>query len=77
MRKTIYTCYLCNKTFDRKGNYEYHMNRKNPCVIQSTLTRMDILENEKKEMEEKLKNQDKKIIELQEQMKQLLYSKIT
>lgn len=72
MRKTVYTCNLCNKIFDRKGNYEYHINRKNPCVIQPTLTRIDIIENEKKEMEERLKIQDQKIIELQEQMKHLL-----
>ena len=28
-----YKCHRCNKVFNRKSNYEYHVNRKNPCKI--------------------------------------------
>ena len=27
----IYHCENCNKEFNRKSNYERHINRKNPC----------------------------------------------
>ena len=27
----IYTCNICNKTFSQQSNYNYHINRKNPC----------------------------------------------
>ncbi len=27
----LYTCYRCNKEFNQKSNYNYHLNRKNPC----------------------------------------------
>lgn len=37
MKKTtsntmLYKCELCNKIFDRKQAYQYHISRKNPCV---------------------------------------------
>lgn len=31
-----YICSKCNKSFDRKNNYEYHINRKFSCVPQNT-----------------------------------------
>ena len=27
-----YQCNICNKEFSQKSNYEYHTNRKRPCV---------------------------------------------
>jgi hypothetical protein len=27
-----YICYKCNKKFTHKGSYDYHINKKNPCV---------------------------------------------
>ena len=27
----LYKCIKCNKEFKQKSNYNYHINRKNPC----------------------------------------------
>jgi len=34
---TIYKCNICSKTFNRKSNYERHINRKFPCKIDDKL----------------------------------------
>lgn len=67
----IYTCDLCDKSFDRKSNYITHSNRKNPCVAKPTLSRIDILELDKNATEERLKSQDDEIEKLKEQIAQL------
>ena len=28
----LYTCEKCNKTFNKKSNYQSHLNKKNPCI---------------------------------------------
>lgn len=61
-----YVCDNCNKKFDRKSNYETHIKRKNPCA--PTKSRLEKIEEENKIL-------NKKIIELEEQMKQLLQKK--
>lgn len=30
-----YSCEKCGKEFGQKGHYSAHINRKNPCVIES------------------------------------------
>ena len=30
---TLYTCNNCNKEFNRKSTYDYHIGRKNPCKL--------------------------------------------
>jgi hypothetical protein len=34
----IYTCKTCKKTFDQKSNYINHLNRKNPCSIETKMS---------------------------------------
>lgn len=33
----LYTCEKCGKPFNRKSNYEQHLNKKNPCIYQNKL----------------------------------------
>ena len=54
-----YTCNKCNKTFDRKSNYQTHINKKYPCIPPK----------------DKIQELEGKIEELQKQMKQLLQKK--
>ena len=30
-----YTCEKCGKEFNKKGHYTKHLNKKNPCIIDS------------------------------------------
>lgn len=46
-----YSCEKCGKEFNQKGHYTKHLNRKNPCVVESKLK--EILD---KAIEEKLNN---------------------
>lgn len=67
-----YTCHKCNKIFDRKSNYETHINRKKPCIAQKEVDKIQELE---KNMETKLQSQQKEIEKLKEEIKQLLQKK--
>jgi len=51
-----YSCEKCGKEFSQKGHYTRHINKKNPCVIESKVR--EILD---KIVEEKLNNINKKI----------------
>ena len=46
-----YSCEKCGKEFSQKGHYTKHLNRKNPCVVESKVKEM--LD---KVVEEKLNN---------------------
>ena len=46
-----YSCEKCGKTFSQKGHYTKHLNKKNPCVVESKIKEM--LD---KVVEEKLNN---------------------
>lgn len=61
-----FICDKCHKIFDKKSTYKNHLNRKTPCAPSGT--RVDKIEEENKIL-------NKKIIEIQEQMKQLLQKK--
>ena len=47
----IYSCEKCGKEFSQKGHYTKHLNRKNPCVVESKVK--EILD---KVVEDKLEN---------------------
>jgi len=53
----IYSCEKCGKEFKQKGHYTKHLNKKNPCVVESKIKEM--LD---KVVEEKLKELNKKLI---------------
>lgn len=53
-----YSCEKCGKEFSQKGHYTKHLNKKNPCVVESKVKEM--LD---KVVEEKLNNLNKKNIE--------------
>lgn len=59
----VHTCYKCNKTFDKKNSYDYHMNKKFPCA--PTVTRMDDLEEQNKKLVEEMDNLKLKFAELE------------
>lgn len=59
-----YECYKCKKKFNKKSTYEYHINRKYSCIIEEREIKKD-----------KIQELEEKIIEIQEQMKQLLQKK--
>lgn len=66
MRRTFYTCINCDKSFDRKSNYLAHLNRKVPCVLQPiTMNKL------KEETNENLELKDKKINEIENEIKEL------
>jgi len=67
----IYICEKCHKKFNHKGNYEKHVNKKNPCVtieddsnnkidakIDKLIKKVDDLEKSNKELE----NSNKKLV---------------
>ena len=70
----IYVCVDCDKTFDRKSNYETHLNRKNPCILKTiTMSKLEKETNEKLEAQQNKTNELlKKIDDLSEKMEQLL-----
>jgi uncharacterized C2H2 Zn-finger protein len=35
-----YTCEKCGKEFSQKSHYTSHMNKKNPCVVESKINEM-------------------------------------
>lgn len=45
-------CHKCNKKFTHKASYDYHINKKNPCV--PPLDKIQELEEKIKEINEKL-----------------------
>lgn len=67
-----YKCNKCNKTFDRKSNYETHINRKKPCIAKEDIDKIQELE---KNIENKLESQQKEIEELKETINKLLQKK--
>ena len=52
-----FSCEKCGKEFSQKGHYTKHLNKKNPCVVESKVK--EILD---KVIEEKLKELNKKLI---------------
>ena len=73
----LYTCKKCNKEFNNKHNFVYHINRKFPCIydevndikidIKTDNNKIIELEQKNKELEEQniiLQNENKKINEL-------------
>lgn len=61
-----YECYKCKKKFDKKYNYEKHINKKYSCV-----TKVNTVD----QLKEELEIQKEKISELQEQIKVLMNEK--
>lgn len=51
-----HVCSKCNKKFNHKGSYNYHINKKNPCVPP----------------QDKIQQLEKQIFDLQNQMKIIL-----
>lgn len=47
-----YVCQKCDKKFNQKSHYDYHINRKNPCAPSGS--RIDKLEKEIAELKEQL-----------------------
>ena len=35
-----YSCEKCGKEFSQKGHYTKHLNKKNPCVVESKIKEM-------------------------------------
>lgn len=73
-----YQCELCKKTFDRKYNYNLHLNRKFPCIgnsIRPALTRLDILDKENKNMKSEIQTIQEQIDIINEKLDKLLKSK--
>lgn len=76
MSKIKYMCGKCGKEFKQKSNYESHLNRKNPCVVEGHINNlvnkvlvplyknMTILENKVKLMENEIKSMETKIDDL-------------
>lgn len=42
---TIYVCPRCQRTFDRKSNYDQHLRRKYPCLIRTDKTKISSEKN--------------------------------
>ena len=59
---TNYTCSKRNKTFDRKNNYEFHINRKNPCIPYPN--KIEILDIKNKELENRINILEEKLEQL-------------
>ena len=56
-----YSCEKCGKEFSQKGHYTKHLNKKNPCVVESKVKEMlDKVVEEKFEYYEKNKDEFKK-----------------
>lgn len=51
----MYTCEKCGKEFNQKGHYTKHLNKKNPCIIESQVKEMF-----DKVIEENVNNNDNK-----------------
>jgi DNA (cytosine-5)-methyltransferase 1 len=51
----VYTCEKCGKEFNQKGHYTKHLNKKNPCIIESQVKEMF-----DKVIEENVNNNDNK-----------------
>ena len=47
-----YKCNLCNKHFKQKCHYDYHINRKRPCIKNNFFN--DIINNRKKTITPKI-----------------------
>jgi hypothetical protein len=58
----LYTCKKCNKEFDNKHNFVYHINRKFPCIYDEV---NDIKNNQKTD------NNTNKIVDLEHKIKEL------
>ena len=41
----LYKCIRCNKEFNQKSNYNYHLNRKNPCININNIENTEIMQN--------------------------------
>lgn len=65
-----HTCYKCNKTFDKKSNYDYHMNKKFPCSP-ITVTRMDDIEKTCLIQTDKIKTIEEEIKSLKLELKEI------
>ena len=63
---TDYQCYKCKKDFDKKYNYEKHMNRKYSCI--TSVNTVD-------QLKEELENQKKQLKELQRQIEKIINEK--
>ena len=56
----IYRCEKCGKEFSQKGHYTNHLNKKNPCVVESKVK--DMLDKAvEKKLKEEMEKQVKRI----------------
>ena len=62
MSKIKYRCGKCGKEFKQKSNYESHLNRKNPCVVEGHINKL---------INEAIEPLGKKIILLEKKMKSM------
>jgi hypothetical protein len=74
----LYICNKCNKEFNNKHNYVYHINRKNPCILEDNTIKLEInkyldeinqLKEKNKLLEDNNKKLEEKNIELESQNK--------
>lgn len=71
MRKGLYICSICSKEYDRKSNYEVHLNRKKSCDPNIKTKSISYIDNLKSEYNAKFEEQAKKFEELQQATKEL------